>query len=1026
MERAKVACLLVLLFASLIAATATNRYWSGNATSTSIMTKASSVTNISSYNTWYHNGTLCLWNATEANWSCVVGGWNVSGGGGGGGSGEVYNGTFNETDNTWIYNSTPFNISLNITAVNDSLYVQWSNASAASGGVNSSIQFNYNNGFYGASNFTIDFANNYLNVFNRAGLLFWNGTNYAGFRAGENASNTTWNLPPSDGAVSQVLQTDGEGNLSWATVYGTGVLTWVNPVLDKDLTTPPALNATGDRYIVGWTTSGWYDGAWTYRSEIDIDHLQVQGDWSGEIYGLNLVDDAHDVFKYSNSGNDFIITESDGVTPIEAFCLERYSIDPSGATENITTIWLRLDNVNDTTDKKLFLYYGNPSASSASDCETTFGSDRGLFYDLTTSGVDYTINGRDADVLVGVTDNKYSYPAGWASDFPQSTTGYFNLKDIAYWEQQWYKRIHMIVFTPNENNERQTVFAEGGGTNGMQLYIDTDASLHAFWWSRSNSMTDVDVVWDNAINVGETYYAVLAFDGNTGLWGQADLWVNGTPESTGIGNPDKAYINAHSGDGAVGSTGKNTKLFHDGAKTTTFFNGTIDYFATADDPDDDIFGANPDDFAFNWFSALSNATGFWSVGAATVPAGGASGAWAGYEQNITEWNGTGWDFYDPMAGWATYVVDEQSYYSFDGTNWGLMSGQISHQALTQLQGGYDTGDIATSEYYHLNESNYTVATREATQTQSGIMPSGKLDYWDLAYDYRLEAIDTDYSSVVPVDARFGVVGGANIWSNASNNYQNVTVALDNDISLESGTFEDGGGQPPITAIENSTVPTVSTEIAQFVHKTNLVLAAGFGGYLGFYVEGAATPKTEVARFLYELTSANNASVKISNFRAGTLEDHLGIEPEGVTHFYNQSRARVYLDNPQTIMCGIPNLILFDATNYDEQSEMGGAGVETFTATYSGYYDVKCGYWLEDMMFPRDIVWIDIYLNGALYTQQVYESTSEMMFVSLDVSDTLPLTAGDTVECYAECQGMMGMFRLLTGSPYTYMAIHKLS
>lgn len=58
--------------------------------------------------------------------------------------------------------------------------------------------------------------------YNSAGV-FPNGTNYVAFRAPNSiATDVTWTLPNADGTNGQVLQTNGTGTLSWATVSGGG------------------------------------------------------------------------------------------------------------------------------------------------------------------------------------------------------------------------------------------------------------------------------------------------------------------------------------------------------------------------------------------------------------------------------------------------------------------------------------------------------------------------------------------------------------------------------------------------------------------------------------------------------------------------------------------------------------------------------------------------------------------------------------------------------------------------------------
>jgi hypothetical protein len=51
-------------------------------------------------------------------------------------------------------------------------------------------------------------------------------------------------------------------------------------------------------------------------------------------------------------------------------------------------------------------------------------------------------------------------------------------------------------------------------------------------------------------------------------------------------------------------------------------------------------------------------------------AGAATGAWAGEDGKVTEWNGASWDFYTPANGWFVSADDETDVvYGFAGTTW---------------------------------------------------------------------------------------------------------------------------------------------------------------------------------------------------------------------------------------------------------------------------------------------------------------------------------------------------------------------
>lgn len=69
------------------------------------------------------------------------------------------------------------------------------------------------------------------------------------------------------------------------------------------------------------------------------------------------------------------------------------------------------------------------------------------------------------------------------------------------------------------------------------------------------------------------------------------------------------------------------------------------------------------------------------VGAAYGVAWGggvAIGLWAGHEMDRAEWDGMNWVFDTPVAGTTCFVVDENTYYLFDGAVWGNFSVTVFH------------------------------------------------------------------------------------------------------------------------------------------------------------------------------------------------------------------------------------------------------------------------------------------------------------------------------------------------------------
>jgi hypothetical protein len=89
------------------------------------------------------------------------------------------------------------------------------------GGSNTQIQFNNAGSFGGSANLTWDGTNFVIGATGEARFEDTTGGQYVGLKAaGTVASSYTLVLPTATGTANQVIQTDGSGNLSFATVSG--------------------------------------------------------------------------------------------------------------------------------------------------------------------------------------------------------------------------------------------------------------------------------------------------------------------------------------------------------------------------------------------------------------------------------------------------------------------------------------------------------------------------------------------------------------------------------------------------------------------------------------------------------------------------------------------------------------------------------------------------------------------------------------------------------------------------------------
>lgn len=56
-----------------------------------------------------------------------------------------------------------------------------------------------------------------------------------------------------------------------------------------------------------------------------------------------------------------------------------------------------------------------------------------------------------------------------------------------------------------------------------------------------------------------------------------------------------------------------------------------------------------------------------------VPASGAGGAWAGYEDHITIYDGENWLLLPPKNGWRVYVIDTGEDQLYSNSSWAVLT-----------------------------------------------------------------------------------------------------------------------------------------------------------------------------------------------------------------------------------------------------------------------------------------------------------------------------------------------------------------
>jgi flagellin-like protein len=126
----------------------------------------------------------------------------------------------------------------------------------------------------------------------------------------------------------------------------------------------------------------WYDQSWTKRKAVTIDNTLNPNDLSNYQVQLNVQYDSDMNADFS----DLRLTDSDEQTSLP-YWIETYVASDSA------TVWVKVPSISASSTKTIYMYYGNPSASSESNPDNTFD----LFVDFTSDGVITYGGGQDSD-----------------------------------------------------------------------------------------------------------------------------------------------------------------------------------------------------------------------------------------------------------------------------------------------------------------------------------------------------------------------------------------------------------------------------------------------------------------------------------------------------------------------------------------------------------------------------------------------------------------------------------------------------
>ncbi|MCF7865839.1 FG-GAP-like repeat-containing protein [Candidatus Woesearchaeota archaeon] len=239
-----------------------------------------------------------------------------------------------------------------------------------------------------------------------------------------------------------------------------------------------------------------------------------------------------------------------------------YDIETYNSTEAMT--WVRIPTLN-TSGTTISMYYSNPTALNGENEDDAWRSDYGIVYHMDSLGLDSSGNGNDRTADDG-TPTSTNTILGYGITFNGSTA--WDMTNIGYWESSFSERTHEVIFeTSNNVSGRQTILAEGGGTNGLMLYI-LDGIIYSRWWSEGGAVNMGGALLNTTISPNSLYYLTMTYNNETNY----TLYINKTRISF---NYSTDIIDAHGGNGGIGYTGPDSKDFEDTAGQGYYFKGTI-------------------------------------------------------------------------------------------------------------------------------------------------------------------------------------------------------------------------------------------------------------------------------------------------------------------------------------------------------------------------------------------------------------------------------------------------------------------
>lgn len=326
--------------------------------------------------------------------------------------------------------------------------------------------------------------------------------------------------------------------------------------------------------VQAWYTSG---GTWSYRKVIDINPLKVASTTGITLFPMlfsvtdpNLKFTSFGGNVASSTGKDILFTDSDRVTKIP------HEIELYASTTGQVIMWVRIPFLSSTSTTRIYMYYGNSSASDQTDATNVWYDYFGVYHMKENPGTtcsstkevcDSSWNAYHGDAIGSMDINdQVSSKIGYGIDFDGSND------QIQFTDNNALDGISKLYISA-------WVKQSGQGTNDLVVskYLGGSAVGWSFQTGGASSGDADDILFADNAQVGHTNSNLL----NTREFAKWDMVYDGS--QTGNSNRLKIYFNGANISltfpGTIGSTvsGGSNSMFISGSSDNIFhFPGIID------------------------------------------------------------------------------------------------------------------------------------------------------------------------------------------------------------------------------------------------------------------------------------------------------------------------------------------------------------------------------------------------------------------------------------------------------------------